>query len=199
MRINEIFYSIQGEGANSGTPAIFVRFSGCNLNCNFCDTDFKRYFDVSEEDIARSMDYELYNGCKFVVFTGGEPLLQLNRKLCDLLHEKGFTIAVESNGTIETDLPIDWLTISPKHAFTNAKTKIKRCNEVKLLVDDNTTLEQLDATTEQIKAEKYYLQPIDDSSSKLNTMANTNKAIWLIKDRPQWKISLQLHKILKVR
>lgn len=195
MKINEIFYSIQGEGANTGKPAVFVRFSGCNLACAFCDTDFHKSTTMTEEEIVTKV--ESY-GCCFVVFTGGEPLLQLNRKLCDLLHEKDYIIAVESNGSIETNLPIDWLTISPKHFFTNAKTIIKRCSEVKMLGSINTTLEQLDALTGQIKAEKYYLQPIDTGNEKTN-QENTNKVLSLIKERPEWRISVQLHKILKVQ
>ena len=95
MKVNEIFYSIQGEGANSGTPLIFVRFSGCNLACKFCDTDFRKYVEMSEEDIVAKVGQ--YADCKAVIFTGGEPLLQLNEKLCNLLHEKGYWIAVESN------------------------------------------------------------------------------------------------------
>lgn len=153
---------------------------------------------MSEEDIVRSIETRALYGCKFVVFTGGEPLLQLNEKLCNLLHEKGYTIAVESNGTIETTLPIDWLTISPKHFYTKAETKIKQCDEVKLLADTNTTPEQLDAVRKQIKAEKYYLQPID-TNEPITLSANINKIVWLIKEKPQWKISLQMHKILKVR
>lgn len=195
MKVNEIFYSLQGEGANTGRPAIFVRFAGCNLSCDFCDTDFRKWREMSEEDIVAKLGQYV---CKFVVFTGGEPLLQLNRKLCDLLHDKGYTIAVESNGTIKTDLPIDWLTISPKHPFTKAKTIVGCCNEVKLLASTNTTLEQLDEIVGQIKAEKYYLQPID-TNNEITLKANINKIVWLIKEKPIWMLSLQTHKILSIK
>lgn len=195
MKVNEIFYSLQGEGANTGKPAIFVRFAGCNLSCDFCDTDFKKWQEMSEEDIAAKLEQYV---CRFVVFTGGEPLLQLNRKLCNLLHNKGYTIAVESNGTIKTDLPIDWLTISPKHPFTKAKTIVGCCNEVKLLATANTTIEQLDAIEGQIKAEKYYLQPIDTNNKKTNK-GNIDKTLELIKKRPTWMLSLQTHKILSIK
>ena len=195
MKVNEIFYSLQGEGANTGRPAIFVRFSGCNLSCDFCDTDFRKWREMSEKDIVAKLGQYV---CKFVVFTGGEPLLQLNRKLCNLLHDKGYTIAVESNGTIKTDLPIDWLTISPKHPWTKAKTIVGHCSEVKLLADNNTTPEQLKAIVEQIKAEKYYLQPID-TNNKITNEGNIKKTIALIKENPTWMLSLQTHKILSIR
>lgn len=197
MKVNEMFYSLQGEGANTGRPAIFVRFAGCNLSCDFCDTYHIDYSEASEEEIVKCVG-ELSSRCKFVVFTGGEPLLQLNQKLCDLLHDKGYTIAVESNGTIKTDLPIDWLTISPKHPFTKAKTIVGSCNEVKLLASTDTTLEQLDEIVGQIKAEKYYLQPID-TNNEITNKGNIDKTIALIKERPIWMLSLQTHKILKVR
>lgn len=198
MKVNEIFYSIQGEGAHVGRPALFVRFSGCNLNCPFCDTEFQRYTEMSEDDIMRKLELLNFDGCDFVVLTGGEPLLQLNKTLCDLLHENGYYIAVESNGTIEKDLPIDWLTISPKHIFTPAHTKVKKCNEVKLLVDDKTNFFQLQHIQNTIEAEHYFLQPIDTANA-INKAVNISKTIQLVKEHPLWRISLQTQKILNVR
>lgn len=198
MKVNEIFNSIQGEGANTGRPAIFVRFSGCNLNCSFCDTDFKRWVKMSEDEIITKVDLINTYGTDFIIFTGGEPLLQLNRKLCDLLHNQGYTIAVESNGTIEHDLPIDWLTISPKHKFTNAKTVVKWCDEVKLLVDEETDFIDLKYLQDTIDANYYYLQPID-TKNDINNGVNTLKAIQFAKENPRWRISLQTQKILNVQ
>ena len=99
-RINEIFYSLQGEGAFSGSAAIFVRFSGCNLRCPFCDTDFKAYKEMSAQEIVESVK-PLSKNCEHVVLTGGEPTLQVDRQLTEAFHSEGFFIAMETNGTRE--------------------------------------------------------------------------------------------------
>lgn len=153
---------------------------------------------MSEEEIIKKVDLMNTYGTDFIIFTGGEPLLQLNRKLCDLLHNQGYTIAVESNGTIEHDLPIDWLTISPKHKFTNAKTVVKWCDEVKLLVDEETDFIDLKYLQDTIDANYYYLQPID-TKNDINNGVNTLKAIQFAKENPTWRISLQTQKILNVQ
>ena len=123
-RVNDIFYSLQGEGRNTGRAAIFIRFAGCNLKCPFCDTDFAQYEEMSDEDILnRIKSYPSH----FVVLTGGEPSLQVDRQLVDLLHKHGYELAMETNGTHPIVDGIDWITCSPK-----GNTVIKRCNELKL-------------------------------------------------------------------
>jgi organic radical activating enzyme len=118
-RVNDIFYSLQGEGRNTGRAALFVRFAGCNLKCSFCDTDFASYHELSEdyimaELVVRCMDLGLTNEKPMVVLTGGEPTLQVDEDFVDLLHEEDFYVAMESNGILPAPRNLDWLTVSPK-------------------------------------------------------------------------------------
>ena len=123
-RVNDIFYSLQGEGHNTGRAAIFIRFSGCNLKCPFCDTDFSRYDELTDDDIIeRIKDFP----SRFVVLTGGEPSLQVDTPLIDKLHAHGYEIAMETNGTHPVPAGIDWTTCSPKGV-----TNIKSCDELKV-------------------------------------------------------------------
>lgn len=197
MRVNEIFYSIQGEGRNAGTPAVFVRFSGCNLKCPFCDTDFSFYTEMSEEEILDKINkYK----CDFVVLTGGEPTLQVTPKLLELLRKSGKYIAVETNGTRKIDTKLyDWVTVSPKHKFVSAKNQLNRLiNEIKLVADLQCTQEWLSEVENNFHANYYYLQPCDTGDIKKNEEI-TNHVLTLIKNNPKWKISIQLHKMLKVQ
>lgn len=197
MRVNEIFYSIQGEGRNAGTPAVFVRFSGCNLKCPFCDTDFSFYTEMSEEEILDKINkYK----CDFVVLTGGEPTLQVTPKLLELLRKSGKYIAIETNGTREIDTKLyDWVTVSPKHKFVSAKNQLSRLiNEIKLVADLQCTQEWLIEVENNFHANYYYLQPCDTGNIKKNEEI-TNHVLTLIKNNPRWKISIQLHKMLKVQ
>ena len=109
-RINEIFYSLQGEGRHTGRAAVFVRFSGCNLKCPFCDTDFKAYRELTVDDIIAAVSE--WRACGFVVLTGGEPSLQVDESLIEALHHEGFYIAIETNGTCPLPSAIDWVTLS---------------------------------------------------------------------------------------
>ena len=110
-RINDIFYSLQGEGYNTGRAAVFIRFAGCNLRCSFCDTEFDTYREMTDEEIITAIkDYP----ARFVVLTGGEPTLQVDEAFVDLLHQHGFEVAMESNGTRPAPKNLDWLTVSPK-------------------------------------------------------------------------------------
>ena len=112
-RINNIFYSLQGEGRNTGRAAVFIRFAGCNLRCSFCDTEFESYREMMEADIlAVIRDYPSH----FVVLTGGEPTLQVDETFVDFLHQHGYEVAMESNGTRPAPKNLDWLTVSPKES-----------------------------------------------------------------------------------
>ena len=127
-RVNEIFFTLQGEGAHSGIPAVFVRFSGCNLRCPWCDTDFHEFQEMSAEQIVSTM-LELYDTPnerrKMCVLTGGEPSLQVDQPLIDALHKAGFYICIETNGTHALPEGIDWITCSPKESsITNHKSQI---------------------------------------------------------------------------
>ena len=134
MRVNEIFYSLQGEGFNTGTPAVFIRFSGCNLQCPFCDTKHQEGKEMSEGDIIEEVSRYKAN---LVVVTGGEPALQLTESLVEMLHFLGKTVAVETNGTVELPKNVDWITLSPKDAFLGEKAMpiLKEADELKLIYD----------------------------------------------------------------
>lgn len=193
MKVNEIFYSIQGEGAYTGYPAIFVRFSGCNLNCPFCDTDFKKYTEMDEHEIVLEV-MKQSSSCKFVVLSGGEPTLQVNSKLLGLLHDKGYYIAIETNGTNEIPAGVDWVTCSPKCQFVqNGELAVKKCNELKLVYTGKNEVSDFG-----IKADYYYLQPCDTGDKKENGFIIW-KLVDFVKQNPRWKIGLQTQKILEVR
>lgn len=182
-RVNDIFYSLQGEGRNTGRAAIFIRFAGCNLKCPFCDTDFAQYEDMSDEDILnRIKSYPSH----FVVLTGGEPSLQVDRQLVDLLHKHGYELAMETNGTHPIVDGIDWITCSPK-----GNTVIKRCNELKCIFEE-TTLEPDD---HGISAEYKYLQPCDVQNTERNAQI-VKRCFDYILQHPEWRMSLQTHKLV---
>lgn len=194
MRVNEIFYSIQGEGANSGCAAIFIRFSGCNLRCDFCDTEHQSYQDLTEEEIMQQIsEYP----AELVIITGGEPTLQLTTSLVDKLHKAGKTVAIETNGTRPVPRNVDWITVSPKSAFLGdvATPVIKTAQEVKIVLDDIHTY---DDPTFGITATHYFVQPCDTANETRNRNI-INRCIQFVKQNPSWKLSLQTQKILKVR
>ena len=192
MRVNEIFYSLQGEGYHTGTPATFVRFSGCNLKCPFCDTDFKLSEEMSEEDIV---DAVKDNPSDFVVITGGEPALQLTSSLIDKLHNIGKYVAVETNGTKMLPYYIDWITVSPKIPYLGSVAELayRRANEVKIVYDGTHDVDDFG-----IVADYYYLQPCDTGREEENKEI-ISKCVEFIKKNPKWKLSLQTQKILNVR
>lgn len=182
-RVNDIFYSLQGEGRNTGRAAIFIRFAGCNLKCPFCDTDFAQYEEMSDEDILnRIKSYP----SRFVVLTGGEPSLQVDRQLVDLLHKHGYELAMETNGTHPIVDGIDWITCSPK-----GNTVIKRCNELKCIFEENTQ----HPDGHGIIAEYKYLQPCDVQNTERNAQI-VKRCFDYILQHPEWRMSLQTHKLV---
>lgn len=193
-RINEIFYSLQGEGAFSGRAAIFVRFSGCNLKCPFCDTDFKAYKDMTAQEIVDSVKM-LSKSCIFVVLTGGEPTLQVDRELIEAFHAEGFFISMETNGTKEIPIGIDWITFSPKNLFTSpAEPVIPSCDEIKVVFNGEHTV----FPYSHIRAKYHYLQPCD-TGDKAKNADILHRCIEFIKANPKWRLSLQTQKIINVR
>lgn len=196
MKINEIFYSIQGEGYHTGRPAVFVRFSGCNLACPFCDTQHVSGKIMQETQILQEIrQYP----CDFVVLTGGEPLLQVTPSFISALHEAGKFVAVETNGTIDTSpFNFDWVTCSPKTPYCNAELNINKCDEVKLVVNEEIHLGMMDCFYDEIEADYYYLQPCDTGNKDTNQQI-IDYTIQLVKENPKWRISLQTQKILNVR
>ena len=205
-KVKEIYYTLQGEGAHSGRPAVFCRFSGCNLwsgreedrhkaICQFCDTDFwgmdgengGRY---SAEELAQKVAalWPEKAGQPYVVCTGGEPLLQLDEALIDAFHQEGFKIAIETNGTIKAPKGIDWICVSPK---AGAELKQVSGNELKLVYP------QADAMPEQFEAldfEHFFLQPMDGPQ----IAENTKRTIDYCLKHPKWHLSIQSHKMLNI-
>lgn len=188
MRVNEIFYSLQGEGHFTGTPAVFVRLSGCNLKCSFCDTQHQEYKEMTEREIV---DEVKQYPSRHVVITGGEPTMQLDAELTALLHDEGFFIQIETNGSValKEGVEADWITCSPKEKAV----VLKHIDELKVLF-----MHQDMTAYDAIKAQDYRLQPLDSGDGEENKR-NLNDTIDYILQHPKWKLSLQTHKILNVR
>lgn len=189
MRINEIFYSIQGEGRYTGTPAVFVRFAGCNLRCSFCDTEFETYTEMTEDEIVSAVrSYPATH----VILTGGEPTLQLTSSLLQLFEAQGLLVHIETNGTHPLpEGPIHWVTCSPKYA----PLRIQRIDELKV-VYEGQDLSKYDAIVPQPKV--FSLQPCDTGDTERNQQI-LDQTIHYILDHPQWNLSLQTHKIINVK
>ncbi|MQA36940.1 7-carboxy-7-deazaguanine synthase [Rugamonas aquatica] len=206
--IKEIFYTLQGEGAHAGRPAVFCRFSGCNLwtgreidrasaVCQFCDTDFVGTdgegggkFKTAQE-LAATIDAlwpASYAASKYVVFTGGEPLLQLDTALIEAMHAVGFTIAIETNGTLPVPEGVDWICVSPK---MGSQLVVSKGSEIKVVIpqagQDLSAYEHLDF-------EHFFVQAMDGPLAEFNTKL----AIETCKRNPKWKLSLQTHKLLQI-
>lgn len=192
MRVNEIFYSLQGEGAFTGRAAIFIRLSGCNLACEFCDTKHQVYKEYTKEEILQEIE-ELK--AKFIVFTGGEPSLQLDAETVQFFKVRGYFIQVETNGTRKLPLNVDWVTCSPKDAFCkNAEIKQEKIDEVKVVFDGNSDPEKYLS----IPAKLHFLQPCDTGNESRNKEI-VRKCVDYILGHPKWTLSLQTQKILNVR
>ena len=196
MIINEIFYSLQGEGYYSGTPAVFVRFSGCNLQCPFCDTQHDAGTAMAEEAIV---DEVAKYPARLVVVTGGEPSLQLTASLVDKLHEAGKYVAVETNGTHPLPGNVDWITLSPKSFFVDgADVVLTRADEIKVVYDGLHDPERQISTLHSPLSTLHFLQPCDTGDARRNARL-TAAAVEYVKQHPQWRLSLQIHKILNIQ
>ncbi|MEM8773095.1 MAG: 7-carboxy-7-deazaguanine synthase [Pseudomonadota bacterium] len=206
--VKELFYTLQGEGAQSGRPSVFLRFSGCNLwsglerdraqaVCNFCDTDFVGVdgpgggkfadADALANAVARVWPQN-GSAAPYVVCTGGEPLLQLDDALIDAIHRRGFEIAIETNGTIQAPAGIDWVCVSPK---ADADIVQRSGDEIKLVYPQKKARPE---RFQDLRFDFFYLQPMDG----LCRDANTRAAIEYCKRHPQWRLSLQSHKMLGI-
>ena len=205
--VKEIFLTLQGEGVHAGRRAVFLRFTGCNLwtgreedrataICQFCDTDFVgmdgenggRY---SADDLAAKIEslWGEWRSDRYVVLTGGEPMLQVDDALVDALHAHGFTIAIESNGTIATHPRIDWVCISPK---AGSDVVQRRGDELKLVWPQKGSEPD---SMESWNFGNFLLQPMDSGSAAAN-QANVIAATEFVMGHPKWRLSLQNHKIL---
>lgn len=206
-QIKEMYYTLQGEGARTGRPSVFCRFTGCNLwsgrekdrstaVCNFCDTDFVgvdgpgggKFINALELSDAIEAFWPNEEPNKYVVFTGGEPGLQLDKNVVDHLHLKNFEVAVETNGTLDLPLNIDWLTVSPK---ADSTLKIRTGNELKLVYPQENVSPN---SFEDLDFEIFYLQPMDNGDKD----KNTQRTIQYCLENPKWKLSLQTHKYMGI-
>jgi len=190
LQLAEIFYSIQGEGTWSGTPAVFVRLAGCNLACGFCDTDYALKFFASVDDVVRMVG-EAGGDCPMVILTGGEPLAQSETPaLIEALRRDARRVHIESNGTVYAELPPDvWLCVSPKERVDPRMAR--RANEAKFIVDERIPEEHLALFTDK---EQILLQP------EGNKRKNVELALEYVKAHPaRFRLSLQTHKMIGVR
>ena len=214
--VKELFPTLQGEGAHAGRAAVFCRFAGCNLwsgreedrstaICQFCDTDFVGTDGLGggKFETAESLSQAIESAWRstlagpqqrYVVFTGGEPLLQLDEDLINALHQKGFSVAIETNGTIKVPKGIDWICVSPK---AGSDLIVLQADELKLVIpqNDHQELEKLMARFEGMDYRNRFLQPMDGPALK----SNTALAVSLCQKRPLWRLSLQSHKLIGIR
>lgn len=192
--VNEIFYSLQGEGFWTGRPAVFVRFSGCNLKCPFCDTVHNRSKVYTLDSLCEIVDG--FN-CNFVVLTGGEPSLSVDDSLVEALHKRNKFLAIETNGTQKLPENIDWITLSPKDAFVgNGKVILERANELKIVFTPESVgyIEKYSEFNTSFR----YLQPCD-MGDELQNRVVLEKVIHYCLMHPQWILSLQIHKLIGVK
>ena len=214
--VKELFPTLQGEGAHAGRAAVFCRFAGCNLwsgreedranaVCQFCDTDFVGSDGIgggkfnSAQDLAGAIEESWKSTSagpqqRYVVFTGGEPLLQLDEDLISALHQKGFEVAIETNGTIKVPKGVDWVCVSPK---AGSDLVVLQANELKLVVPQvgHDALEKLMSRFEKMDYRNRFLQPMDGPNLK----SNTELAVALCQKRPLWRLSIQSHKLIGIR
>lgn len=214
--VKELFPTLQGEGAHTGRAAVFCRFAGCNLwsgreedralaVCQFCDTDFVgsdgdgggKFATASE--LASAIEHAWITTSagpqqRYVVFTGGEPLLQLDTSLIDALHAKGFLITIETNGTIKVPKGVDWVCVSPK---AGSELVVLQADEIKLVIPQqgHTDIEKLLARFEKMDYRNRFLQAMDGPTQQENLAL----AIRLCQKRPLWRLSVQTHKMVGIR
>ncbi len=191
--------TLQGEGAHAGRACVFLRFAACNLACTWCDTDFAPAGAVrltADEIVARLRELDT-GATRRVIVTGGEPTLQWDAAVAAAVRGAGFIVHMESNGTRAPEAPVDWLTISPKPQFHTASLALADDvvpQEVKVVVDDTVDEQVLDRHAARYRCEHYFVQPCMDARHA-DHLART---IALIHARPQWRLSLQTHKLIGV-
>lgn len=191
LSVNELFYSLQGEGGRMGEASIFIRLSGCNLNCRFCDTDFEFGEALELEEIYRRIsNYP----CRWIIWTGGEPTLQLTDEAILFFKERGYKQAIESNGTRLLSPLLDYTVCSPKGNYGYARTENPSVNEVRIPIQKGDTVPDIRILPE---AECYFLSPVFDADKQI-TAENIAFCVEIVKNNPEWRLSLQMHKLIGI-
>ena len=190
-KINEIFYSIQGEGLHAGRPAHFIRFSGCHLHCPFCDTKHEEGVMMTDEEILEKINF----GSNMVILTGGEPSLFIDEQFIRKLNNLGKYVCIETNGTHELPNGKFFVTLSPKFEFVSkAELKIKRASELKVVWNGKNNMYKYS----DIVAKHRFIQPCDTQDKEKNAQI-MQEVVEYVKEHPEWRVSVQTQKILNVR
>lgn len=191
LNVNEIFYSLQGEGGRTGQASIFIRLAKCNLSCSFCDTDYERGVKMTTDEIFQQIEHY---GCKWIIWTGGEPTLQLNDAIVALFKERGYLQAIETNGTRKVPAGIDYITCSPKQQFEKVKSLLPQVDELRFPIQKGDPLPDISILP---VAKKHFLSPIFDDNNIIQE--NIDYCVNLVKQNPIWALSLQTHKLIGIR
>ena len=191
LNVKEIFYSLQGEGGRQGEASIFIRLTRCNLKCDFCDTDFKEGKDMEIEQI---ISYIKQFPCQWIVWTGGEPTLQLTEEILLFFKKEGFLQAIESNGHFPLSNLLDYAVVSPKGKGDYAKEVNPKVDEIRLPLKKGDAIPNIASLP---NAQYYFLSPVF-SDDKKTTQANIDFCVERIKENPQWRLSLQIHKLIGI-
>ncbi|MDR1782635.1 MAG: 7-carboxy-7-deazaguanine synthase QueE [Dysgonamonadaceae bacterium] len=188
LKIKEIFYSLQGEGGRTGEASIFIRLAGCNLKCDFCDTDFSGGADM---EIPEILNVIAKYPCRWIIWTGGEPTLQLTPEIVGLFKQKGYLQAIESNGYFPLPELLDYKVVSPKGNGAYAKKINPKVDEIRLPVRKGDKIPDIAFFPE---AKVYFLSPVFEESAE----ENISYCVDYIKQNPQWRLSLQTHKFINI-
>ncbi|ULB35429.1 MULTISPECIES: 7-carboxy-7-deazaguanine synthase QueE [Proteiniphilum] len=190
LTVNEIFYSLQGEGGRAGQASIFIRLAKCNLNCSFCDTEFEQGIKMSPEEVLSTIGKY---GCRWIIWTGGEPTLQLTDDVVAFFKEKGYLQAIETNGTKKVPAGIDYISCSPKQNFEKIRDLIPEVDELRFPIKKGDPLPDISILP---KTDRYLLSPVFDNNNIIKE--NVDYCISLIKENPLWALSLQTHKLIGI-
>ena len=191
LNVKEIFYSLQGEGGRQGEASVFIRLSGCNLKCIFCDTDFERGHRMYIHEILQRVKTF---GCQWIIWTGGEPMLQLTDEIVSFFKKEGFLQAIESNGHYRLSELLDYRVVSPKGNVTYARKVNTEVDEVRLPVKKGDRLPEIESLPD---ATHYFLSPIYTNERK-STQDNIDYCVSQIKQNNRWRLSVQMHKLIGI-
>lgn len=191
LHVKEIFYSLQGEGGRQGEASVFIRLSGCNLNCVFCDTDFEGGSSMRIHEILQRVKAF---GCRWIIWTGGEPMLQLNDEIVAFFKNEGFLQAIESNGSYRLSDLLDYKVVSPKKNIIYARKTNERVDEIRLPIQKGDDLPEIENLPD---AASYFLSPIF-TVDHISTQENIDYCVSLIKQNNRWRLSVQMHKLIGI-